>query len=337
MKLHKVVHSNDDTTGTDVAEEHVTLVTEDQHTINGTLFHKTKAHLTAAAVFNCGAGLSARHYRRFARHLAANNVAILTYDYRGIGQSRHGSLRGFHATFEDWAEHDCSSAIELVLTRFGLPTFGISHSIGALIFGGATNATNLAGLVMIGPHTGYVGDYRRAYRLPMGILWHAVMPCLTTIVGYFPGRRLGLGEDIPRGVAMAWARRRRPQPAMTLGSRTSQLTDRMASISSPALAITASDDGFATPAGAARVDSLFRNATLERVVVTPQQASMPQIGHFGFFRAPQLWPLVLSFVTSGTRDTRSGNPDAAIDLERPEAAGSNLLKPDKAALPHIKK
>ena len=36
------------------------------------------------------------------------------------------------------------------------------------------------------------------------------MPAVTALLGYFPGRALRLGDDLPRGVAMQWARRRAP-------------------------------------------------------------------------------------------------------------------------------
>lgn len=276
-----------------------------------------------AVIVNCGAGIAAKHYRRFARYLAANNVAVLTYDYRGIGGSRTVPLRGFHASFEDWAEYDCSSAIGYMINRFDAPVFGISHSIGALIFGGALNVSALNGLIMIAPHTGYVGDYRRTYRVPMALLWHAVMPTLTLVFGYFPSRRLRLGEDIPKQVAMAWARRRRPQPALSAGVRTLNLMDRIAALETRALAITVSDDGFGTAAGAERVRALFRSTTFKQMAVSPQDASTNKLGHFGFFRSPRLWETVLQYIVdtaSQSRSAVSGDVGRPVDFERPEAS-----------------
>lgn len=256
-----------------------------------------------AVVFNGGAGITASYYRRFAEYLASEGVPTLTYDYRGIGASRVGPLRGYDASFEDWAEHDCTAAIGLVCNRFNVPIFGISHSIGALILGGALNAAQLRGMVMIAPHTGYVGDYRRAYVLPMALLWHGLMPALTALLGYFPGRRLGLGEDIPSGVAMAWARRRNPEPAASQGARTHALMNRLADLRVRALAITLSDDGFATSVGAKRAMALYENALFTHTVITPQQVNRDKLGHWGFFKARELWPAVLSFLRSSVEES----------------------------------
>ncbi len=80
-----------------------------------------------------------------------------------------------------------------------------------MLFGATTNSSELSRLVFIGAHTGYFGDYRRMYQIPMAILWHGVMPLLTHALGYFPGRILHLGENIPAGVALQWASRRTPE------------------------------------------------------------------------------------------------------------------------------
>lgn len=39
--------------------------------------------------------------------------------------------------------------------------------------------------------------------LQMLAKWHAIMPLLTRVRGYFPGKRLGWLEDAPAGVVRA--------------------------------------------------------------------------------------------------------------------------------------
>jgi predicted alpha/beta hydrolase len=87
---------------------------------------------------------------------------------------------------------------------------GIAHSIGSLVLGGAKNIGELSRLVFIAPHTGYCGDYAKSVRIPMAAIWHIVIPALIQLFGYFPGRMLQLGEDLPAGMALQWAARIRP-------------------------------------------------------------------------------------------------------------------------------
>lgn len=259
-----------------------------------------------AVVLHGGVGIPARRYQRFARFLAQAGMPVLTYDFRGVGMSRPSALRGFRSVIEDWAEYDCSAAIGWMQVYFPrAELIGIAHSLGALLFGGAHNAAAQARLVLIGAHTGYYGDYRPLYRLPMAALWHGLMPAVTRLVGYFPGRRLGIGDDIPAGVALQWASRSstdlRPVGLGPSAERTRRLLDRCAVLERPALVIRMSDDAFATAAGLRRFLAYYPRLPLEHVLFTPADADVRKIGHFGFFSrraGPVLWPKVIARLQS---------------------------------------
>jgi predicted alpha/beta hydrolase len=260
-----------------------------------------------AAVLHGGAGIAAQRYRHFARFLAGAGVPVLTYDYRGIGMSRPGALPGFRSVIEDWAEYDCSAAIGQLRERFPrAELLGVAHSVGALLFGGAHNAAEQSRLVLIGAHTGYFADYHPLYRLPMAALWHGVMPALTRLVGYFPARSLGLGEDIPAGVALQWAARRsselRPAGAGPAEERARRLLDRCAALERPALMLRFSDDAFATAAGTQRLLACYPRLSPEHALYTPADSGTRRIGHFGFFGRSAglaLWPNLLARLRRG--------------------------------------
>jgi predicted alpha/beta hydrolase len=277
--------------------------------LGGVLFEPAAgAPIAHAVVVNCGGGVPAIHYAHFARHLAAHGVAVLTYDYRGIGRSRPPQLRSFQADVEDWSEWDCGGAIAELRRRYPTAeTTGVGHSIGAMMFGGAPNASRLDQYVFVGAHTGYVGDYRPAFRLPMAFLWHVFMPLVTRAVGYFPGRILHLGDDIPKGVALQWAGRRaenvnQGQDA-NVGTRASRLLSRLKDLSGRVLVVSVSDDAFATEAGTRRLLDLYPRLVADRLVCRPKDIAQPRIGHFGFFRrsSAALWPTVLAYILRAPR------------------------------------
>ena len=259
-----------------------------------------------AIVLHGGAGIQARRYRHFARFLARSGVPVLTYDYRGIGLSRPSSLRGFRPVIEDWAEYDCSAAIGWLRERFPRAELvGIAHSVSALLFGGAHNAAEQARMILVGAHTGYYGDYHPLYRVPMAALWHGLMPALTRLFGYFPARRLGLGDDIPAGIALQWAARRssdlRPAGAGPGDERTRRLLERCAALERPALVIRFSDDAFATAAGMRRLLAYYPRLSPQYLVFTPAGSGVRKIGHFCFFgrRAGlALWPELVARLQS---------------------------------------
>ena len=52
-------------------------------------------------VVNAATAVPRQFYEAFAQFVAAHGYTVVTYDYRGIGESRPESLRGFAASFSD--------------------------------------------------------------------------------------------------------------------------------------------------------------------------------------------------------------------------------------------
>jgi predicted alpha/beta hydrolase len=257
------------------------------------------------ALVNAGAGIASRYYDRFAAYLAENGVPTLVYDYRGIGRSRPQSLRGFSATVEDWGSKDCAAALSWLYNKFpDAECIVVGHSIGGFVTGFVTNGSLIDKMLFVGAHTGYWRDYAPAARPLMLFLWHALMPAITRLFGYFPGKRLRLLEDLPKGVALEWANRLKPDFWWDLKGadgrpdtgRIENLLGRFEAIRAAVLAVRFTDDPFATDRATNRILNLFANASPTRMVLSPSDAGGHAIGHFGFFDSrfrSTLWPLVL--------------------------------------------
>ncbi len=289
----------DDLDGSDAfSAERVRITTADGYNLGGAFLVPTSGPRVALAL-HCGAGIAAIRYRRIARFLACGGVSVLLYDYRGIGWSAPHALRGFQARVEDWSEFDVAAANFALADRFpGVPLVGLAHSVAALLLLGSPNADLYGRLVFVAPHTGYVGDYRFAYRMPMAVLWHVLMPALTKAFGYFPARALHLGEDIPAGVAMQWARRRRPHllSGLAASDRARHLLMNAGNLCTTTTVITISDDAFATLAGARRLLCWAPHLVTVFQTVRPLDANAPKLGHFGYFTkvGAGLWGALLA-------------------------------------------
>ncbi|MBL0291802.1 MAG: alpha/beta fold hydrolase [Betaproteobacteria bacterium] len=227
-------------------------------------------------------------------YLAEGGFLPLVYDYRGIGRSRPQSMRGFEASVEEWGSKDCAAVLDWLAERFpGARRIVIGHSVGGFLTGFARNGHLIDHMVLVGAHTGYWGDYAPYARPWMYLLWHAFMPAVTRLVGYFPGRWLHMLEDLPRGVALEWAARRKPdfwwnargadgQPDV---ARIDEVLGRFRSIHASVLALRFEDDPFATVAATERVLGLYSGCTAEQRLVTRADAGGQKIRHFGFFAA----------------------------------------------------
>lgn len=264
------------------------------------------------AIINAGAGIALGYYDRFAAYLATQGVPTLLYDYRGIAGSRPPSLVGFRASVEEWGSKDCAAALHWASNRFpGAKRLVIGHSVGGFVTGFAPNSELVDRMLLVSAHTGYWRDYASGTRLSMFFLWHVFMPAITRLLGYFPGRRLHLLEDLPMGVALDWARRRRPDFWWFLkrpdGSADSALISnilaRFRAIRGSTLAFRFEDDPFATKAATDRVLGLYANAPSFQIAIGPDDVGGQKIGHFGFFRSrfrATLWPRVMSWLNSGS-------------------------------------
>lgn len=240
-------------------------------------------------------GAPARFYRGIGRELAARGLETLAFDYRGVGQSRHGSLRGLEADMATWGTRDLAAVLGFAAARadaLGLPLGAVLHSISGFLFGLCPTAARVARVVTVGAQTAYPFDVRPG-ALPGALaVSHALMPALTLALGYFPARRLGLGEDLPRGVALDWARRiLHPD----IGRVVTAAHDHFAEVRAPILALAADDDHFATPRAMARLHARYVAAQVTTRRVVPAELGVAAIGHLGLLgkaHAAQVAPLL---------------------------------------------
>lgn len=235
-------------------------------------------------VINAATGVKAQYYHRYAAFLAERGFKVLTYDYRGIGLSRPGSLVGSRFTWSQWGELDFDAALAQALKEDGRPLV-VGHSIGGFLPGYAENARHIGRMLTVGAQYAYWPDYRSTERLGYFLRWHVAMPLLTAAFGYFPGRRLGWLEDLPPGVANEWSFRGRRIETRLIASRREEVLARFAAVSAPLLALTVSDDPFATKPAVTRALDYYTGATRSKVMLDPADLGLEKVGHFDLFHS----------------------------------------------------
>ena len=262
---------------------------------------------------------------------------MLTFDYRGIGESRHGSLRGLEAGLEHWGREDLGAAVSMAAKVFpDVPVWAIGDSVGNLLIGAAPDAPRLARIVMMAPHTGYWRDYGRKWRRALQVTWHGVMPAVTKMVGFFPGRALRLGEDLPKGVAMQWAGRRQPQLMATPEHRRrfERILAGYGEVACPTLVLSITDDAFAPPEAGRRLLAAYPNLAVVHEIVAPADLGMRHLGHFAFLRRPAgpwFWDQITAWLLQAELVGRASNHGVSSSVVPPSGtkgrtpAGSTAL------------
>ncbi len=273
----------------------------------------------AVAVVNAATGVPQRFYRHFAAWLAQRGYAVLTYDYRGIGESRQGPLRAEPARMRDWALLDMPAALaEAARRREGregrdgrsLPLLLVGHSFGGNAIGLADGFEEADALLGVAAQSGDWRNWPVRHRWVTHAFFHALLPAAAHLLGKAPGWVLGgSGAGLPKGVALDWARWGRRRGYLFTDPALAAHVSRYRQFRGPAHLWHISDDRTYGPAAA--VDALaaqFSAARVERPALDAAALRSGPVGHFGAFRAEpgrRIWPQWLDRIESATPALRA--------------------------------
>ena len=275
----------------DVFIDDISFPAADRYLLGATLFlpRRAKRH---AVLINSATAVPRKIYRGFAGYLAGRGSAVLTYDYRGIGDSRQKSpagynqpksLAGFKASMSDWAALDATAAVAWMRERYkNLPLNYVGHSFGGQALGLLANNGEVSRALLIASQAGYWKLMASPERYRVYAMLNFVGTPLTRLLGYAPGWT-GLGEDLPKGVFeewVSWVMSKRylfDDPGLDGLKNFQQFNGAVR-------ALCFSDDPWATRPAVELLCSGYVSAKPEILTITPADVGANKIGHFGFFR-----------------------------------------------------
>jgi predicted alpha/beta hydrolase len=265
-----------------------------------------------SVIINPATGVAASYYHYYARFLAEHGFDVLTYDYRGIGLSRPERLRGCLYRWRDWGEQDFDAALLFMeAMRSGRELLVVGHSIGGFLPGISAHADRITRMLSVGAQYGHWRDYAPSHRWRLFLKWHVAMPAATLLFGYFPGRRFGWLEDLPKGVALDWALQRTWIERHSPAAEEAGAARTFKNFHAPILSVTASDDEIATVQAIRRGLCHYRNAKVEEVLLAPDELGFSRIGHFDLFHARHaagFWLDTLLWLRNGTNPWPAKRP-----------------------------
>ena len=260
----------------------------DQYKLAGTLYKATKPRTPSASILLSSAtAVKQTFYRHVAQKLASEGYDVLTYDYRGIGDSRPPTnLRGFDASMSDWVFKDMAGALDYIQEE--IPTtdrlYMFGHSVGGQIAGllPPELASNIDGMVTVSSQSGYWKLQGGEQKITVCFHVHVTLPLLSYVVGYMPWSWFTKSaQDLPQNAALQWSKWCR-SPKYILDD-TSLPLSRYDNFTCPILAYSIEDDKWGTSKS---VDSMMLSAykNVERRHLDPKEYGLPVLGHFGYFR-----------------------------------------------------
>ncbi|WIV43967.1 MULTISPECIES: alpha/beta hydrolase family protein [Glutamicibacter] len=283
-----------------IISEAVRILVTAKDSVQATVF-KPAGDPRGVLVIHPATATPQRFYRALAEMATRSSMIAVTYDYRGTGLSgspkEHSSLR-----MRDWIQQDIPAVARWAAESYpDLPHYAVGHSIGGhgLILDYGTEALSAA--VIVASHVAAsrtITPWQERARVTA--ILNVLGPVLSRAMGYMPGQKLGLGEDIPAAALLEWSRWIR-KPNYFFDDPSMQARTRAARTRIPILAVGASDDLWATPRQMDQLTGHLVSAPVQRRTCTPDELGVPAIGHHGLMRrgvGDAAWPDMLQWLES---------------------------------------
>lgn len=254
-----------------------------------------------------GLGIPQRFYAPFARWLAECGHLVMTFDLRGMGESRRSehrrSLRGLQADMLTWARQDFAAAVaHLHGMAEGTPLAVVGHSLGMHHAAMTDPATQerIDRVVSVAAGSGYWRDWSAPSRRLAPLMLHLAVPLLTPLLGYFPGKALRMVGDLPGPAVRQWTHWCR-HPGFAWGAQPELIGPSLQSARFRVEAFSFTDDEAMSETCTRKLMAALPNAQVSIRVVAPADVGLKAIGHVGAFRASaaeRLWPLMAASLGS---------------------------------------
>jgi predicted alpha/beta hydrolase len=259
-------------------------------------YYPATDHTKKFPILICPAtGITKSFYHSFAEWLNQQGYRVLSFDFRGIGQSLHGELKDSNASINDWGLLDIPAAIETLLNRTQAEKVIIlGHSVGGQLLGINPHYNKVAKVVAIAGSTGHVKGLKGKTKLLAPLMFNVIFPVSSLFKGYGATQFIGMGENLPKNVAKQWAEFcSKPGYVMNAIGK-SIYNDYHQEINCPITSIWASDDEIATRANVKDLLRLYPNATTHLIELNPKKHGYKQIGHMSMFKKShhKLWPIL---------------------------------------------
>lgn len=233
-----------------------------------------------------GTGVPQGFYHRFAETVAEAGYGVITYDYRGIGQSSLKSdLKNEDIRMSDWITKDVPGVLEWAKEEFpDLPHFAVGHAVGGhgIIYAGAEGTYDAAALVncrgmRISKVPSIAGKARAFF------IFNILGPISGFITGRIPASAWKLATEPPNGVMRQWARWARKQGYFFDDSEF-DFANRFSHAPQPFLSIRIPDDYWTEESSADLITNVMSAAAkIEKRQAQPARGK--GVGYGGYFRS----------------------------------------------------
>lgn len=275
----------------------IKITAKDGYQLGASTFHPANDAPKGVLLVCSAMGVLQSYYAKYASFMAEQGYIVYTFDYRGIGKSAPKNLKGFAANLQQWGALDITAMIDRIVEEHpAQKLFVITHSVGGQILGMSPQNHLISGIITVASQSGYWNMWSGLDKLKMLAIWYGAIPGLSKLAGYFPAKKLKMFENLPKGVALEWAKWGRHKDYMM--GYWKEKEPMYAQIKCPMLSYSIADDDYAPRKAVAWMSTRYQNADLQLKHIVPSEINEKAVGHFGFFRSKfqqPFWTETLAF------------------------------------------
>ena len=279
--------------------QEIKVLTTKGHTLSATKFSSERS-IGKTLLISSATGVLQKYYQKFAYYFAEQGFIVYTFDYSGIGKSGSpiAQLLRNSTNLKEWGSIDQAALTAYIKKEYpDNEIFLLAHSIGGQIIGFNTHYEMVDKLVLVASQNGYWNYYKGLNKAKMWLFWYLVVPFLTKWYGYFPAKKLGLFENLPRNMALQWCKWGKSKDFMMHDyNQEEYFFDRM---ELPLLSWSFPKDIYAPKKAVDWLTDQYSSSTKERIHYIPPKNQISKLQHFGFFRETfkdTLWKMTLEWL-----------------------------------------
>lgn len=234
-------------------------------------------------------GVSAKQYIALIKSFAKLGISAACFDLRGNGNSNIRASRSENFGYAELVEQDLPAAISALKNEFGnnyeLVLFG--HSLGGQVCSLYLSQNPNAARTLILAASCSV--HYKSWPLPgrWGLLVFSQLAfVIATIVGYFPGRKLGFGGREARSVMKDWAYNARTGNYRLSGSQQSYIPFQTINDLN-VMSVNFDDDELAPVSATNQLLAKINARTTYQICLGAADIGRSSAGHFNWLRSPE--------------------------------------------------
>lgn len=248
-------------------------------------------------------GAPARLYENLAAALAAQGVNVALLEQRGHGESSLRASRHSDWGFVEVLSNDLPAVFDWIEARVpGAPLYLLGHSLGghysAMMAG--LHPQRISGVILVATGSPWWRAFDGKFRFQIRLLVN-LLPLITALVGYYPGKQVGFGDREARTLMADWRDLAIDNTYVARGLR-EKPDARIARFTGPVLSVRLADDPFAPERAMRAVTDKFEHSLVTEKVVDAQ-ALGDRADHFRWARqGTTVALLVADWLVGGRRD-----------------------------------